>query len=241
MVRALVLILFCLCIGIPVSGQPNAQCGDIRIVSPEYLDPWDSRSFSARTGTGEPVTVDWTLVKENYRTKRVEVESIRQKESVKPQLWDSNDSGILTAIATATSTSGCSMTAAVHTMVIERTGSPLVIDEYGKISRNFERARLDVVLTEMNTRPKHNLLVYLYFRRTDQLATARLRMTQILSHVVMSRKFDPKRIIFLIGTSDRTYVRLQIASRNESEVVANFPEYLVVKAEQFDDYKKLFQ
>ena len=56
------------------------------------------------------------------------------------------------------------MTAAVRVLVVERAGSPLVIDEYGKMSRNDERGRLDTAIAEMNTRPKYNLLIYLFFR-----------------------------------------------------------------------------
>ncbi|MGD9562826.1 MAG: hypothetical protein AB7F88_11355 [Pyrinomonadaceae bacterium] len=240
MKRIYLLGFMCGLIVVSISGQ-STQCGSLKILSPEYLDPWDSRYFTAKTATGKSVTADWILVTENYRTKRVEVETIGQKDSVRPQLWDSNDSGIVTAIATAKSPSGCSMTAAVHTVVVERTGSPLIIDEYGKMARNDERGRLDVAITEMNTRPKLNLLVYLYFRPTDQPIARRLRMTQIRNHVVSFRKFDAKRVVFLLSESDRTYVRLQAASPIETEAVSSFPEYLVIRASQFADYKKLFQ
>lgn len=240
MERAFLLIFVTYAMVIPLWSQ-SAQCSDLKIIAPEYFDPWDSRSFSANTSTGEPVMADWTIVTENYRSKQVEVKTILNKESVQPQLWNSNDSGIVTAIATATSASGCRMTAAVHTMVVERAGSPLIIDEYGKMSRNDERGRLDAAIGAMNTRPKYNLLVYLYFRPTDQPAARRLRMTQILNHVVGFRKFDAKRVLFLVSESDRTYLRLQAASRIETETVSSFLEYLIVPAEQFADYKKLFQ
>lgn len=241
MKRVYLLVFVCGLMVVPISGQ-STQCGSLKIVSPEYLDPWDSRYFTAKTATGESVTADWTLVTENYRTKRVEVESIGQRDFVKPQLWNSNDSGIVTAIATAKSPSGCSMTTAVHTLVVERVGSPSIIDEYGKISRNFERARLDAAVVEVNKRPNFDLLVYLYFRQADKWSTRHLRMMQIFNHVVRYRKFDAKRLLFLISTSDRTYVKMQVASRIETESIQSvFPEFLVVRAEKLADYKKLFQ
>lgn len=239
--RISVLILLLFLVAIPALGQ-SADCPNLKILAPEYLDPWDSRYFTATTATGKSVTVDWTLVTENYRTNRVEVETIGQSDSVKPQLWNSNDSGIVTAIATAKSSSGCSMTAAVHTLVVERAGSPSIIDEYGKISRNFERARLDAAVAEMNKRPNFDLLIYLYFRQADKWSTRHLRMMQIFNHVVKYRKFDAKRLLFLISTSDRTYVKMQVASRIETESIQSvFPEFLVVRADKLADYKKLFQ
>ena len=106
----------------------------------------------------------------------------------------------------------------------------------------MSRARLDTALAEMNARPKHNLIVFLYFRQTDKWASRQLRMLQILNHVVKYRKFDAKGLFFLIATSDRTYVKLQAAARIETEAILSvFPEFLIVRAEQLADYKKLFQ
>jgi hypothetical protein len=65
---------------------------------------------------------------------------------------------------------------------------------------------------------------------------------QIFNHVVKFRKFGAERLVFLISTADRTYVKMQAASRIETEAISSiFPEYLVVRAEQLADYKKLFQ
>ena len=60
----------------PAAGQTNG-CGKWKISAPDYLDPWDSRNFTVKTETGESVTADWTLVKENYRTKGVDVQTER--------------------------------------------------------------------------------------------------------------------------------------------------------------------
>lgn len=234
-------LLICF-LSVPLVVRQTNDCGELKINAPNYFDPWDVGSLKASFGTGKSAIVDWTLVTENYRTKRVEVESILQKTSVEPKLWNSNDSGIVTAIATATTEGGCSITTAVHVLVIERAGSPLIIDEYGKVSRNEERGRLDVAVAEMNKRPKHNFLVYLDFRFTDPPAVRRLRMTQIFDHVISLRKFDAKRLLFLISTTDRTYVKLQAASGVETETIPSiYPESLVVRADQLAEYKKLFQ
>ena len=243
LMKALRYLFLSICIFLvsPAVGQTDG-CGELKISAPDYLDPWDSRNFTVKTVMGEALAADWTLVKENYRTNRVEVETIRQKNSVKPELWNANDSGIVTAIATATSASGCAMTAAIHVMVVERVGSPLIIDEYGRMPLNDERGRLDAEIAYMDKRPKHNLLVYLSFRPTDRPATRRLRITQIFDHVVNFRKFDAKRLLFLISTTDRTYVKLEAASSVKTESIASiFPELLIVRAHQFADYKKLFQ
>jgi hypothetical protein len=236
-------ILFLTTFAITVYGQESiTNCPEVTLAAPRSSYPWDPVRISAKSHNSR-VTGDWLVVRRNYRSEKIAVEKIKAAESIKVTAWNTNDSGFLTVVLSVPPSESCSQErfGAVYVLLTENPGSPLIIDEFGEVSLNEQKARLDAAIAEMKKRKDAELLVFLRFKKPDSGVHRRGKISQILHHVVNYRKFDIMRVTFVLSDENERSVQLRVASKEETDVLPYFPEYLVIRAEQFNDYKKLFR
>jgi hypothetical protein len=226
---------------VSASGQDSTPvCPGLSIKTAERTDSGSSIWFSAEVPPKSPIKTDWIFMKQNTQSGQTEYERFQQKESVRISVWATNDPGVITAVAITKLAANCESIDVASVSVLPRVGYPLIIDEYGNVDWNEERARLDTAIASMQERPEHELLIFLYLRATDSGLVRRTRMIKILGHMKV-RNFDPKRITFVISTDGPPRVRLRAASRIETEVISEDPEYLAIPAERISQYRQLFK
>lgn len=222
------------------NGQVSG-CPKLSISGPDTVMPYGKFQVSAKIDP-EQLTrdVNWLIIKENYHTKLIEIKEFEKRDELSIPVWDSNDDGLITLVSTVTFSPACEVKTAHRVYVTANPGSPLIIDEYGKINWNDERGRLDIVIAEMKNRPNQELLIYMYFRKGEGGTVRRQRISRILRHLTQFRKFDSNRITFLISTENSTKIIFQPVP---FDLVDNYASesFLRIPAQKLGQYQQLFK
>lgn len=220
-------------------GQdPKTGCATVTLIAPDYSYPWNSVRISAEVGKA-PIKGDWLVVKENFRSKKIETGKIKGAEFVEVNAWQTNDSGSITAVISIPPSPNCGneRTAAVSVTLTENPGTPWLIDEFGKLSLSDEKGRLDNIAASMQERPEHELLIFLNFGKSDTGAHKMLR--RYVAHLSGLRKLPIHRITFLLENTDYFSSKFQSVPQNLVNVYAS--GFLEIKAERFGEYERLFR
>jgi len=91
----------------------------------------------------------------------------------------------------------CSAVCLVQMPLPERTCRNF--DEFPKIQRNDEKARLDNFAVELQNDPSLNAYVVIYPGAKDRMSEASDRSTRIVDYLVNTRKLDTQRMVTVIG------------------------------------------
>ncbi len=216
------------------------RCPDVVLTAPSFSPPWEEIRVSAESSKS-PVSGNWLITKENFRSEKVEVELIKDASSIDVRPWQTNDSGRLTVAIIVPASSACNQEslAATSVMLVENAGSPMIIDEFGLLGSRDRKARLDVVAAAMLERPDQKLFVFLGFPKSDSGAKRLKRMREFLEHLSSSRSIDAKRITFLLEETQQFRARFQPFPRDYWEPYGS--NYLVINAERLSEYESLFR
>lgn len=122
---------------------------------------------------------------------------------------------------------------------------PYTVDEYGKLSWNDEKARLDnaAFQFEQLTSPKDlqnfKLVVFLEFDKKVSKNTIKNRIGKILNYLSGVRLINKKRIAFIISESDSELVRYQFLPPDYPYSI--FDNALIINGDDFAKLESLFQ
>ena len=226
-----------------VFGQPN-ECPDLVIKSPDAQFPWDPFEASLVLTDQQKVIirdVRWTITKHNTASDKREVESVRNSLSVKTKAWDTNEAGYIQWLVVG-SVGDCVSAGSSWSVVSPNPGSPALIDEFGNLSHNDERGRLDIAIAEMLKNSRQELLIFARFHPGVSGRSRAARVQRMFDHMVTLRKFDPTRVTFLISENLITSFVLQRVPRDRiDEHRSREPDALMIPAEQLKDFARLFK
>jgi hypothetical protein len=238
-----VLVGVALLLSISAHAQP-ASCGDLEIEAPDGQFPWDPFKASlvlAERQRAEIRDVRWTITKHNSTSNKREVETVKDALSVETKAWDANEPGQIYWLVVARQ-GECISAGSSWSLVSPNPGSPLILDEFGNLSHNDERGRLDLAIAEMLNNSRQELLIFARFHPGVSGRSRAARVQRMFDHMVTFRKFDPTRITFLVSENPTTSFVLQRVPHDFIDAHRSTePNALMIPAEQLKDFTKLFK
>jgi len=181
------------------------------------------------------------IVKENSRSRKVEIEKFKNADTVEVVAWKTNDSGSITAALTIPPSASCTVERekAVSIIITENIGSPFYLDEFGQLPSNDEKGRLDYIAGEMGKNPDNELIIFVFFPERETASVKLGTIRRFTSHLSGLRKFPINRITFAVGTAEHFSARFQSVPQNVADSYAS--TFLPIKAERFTEYERLFK
>ena len=223
-------------------GQPN-ECSDLVIKSPDAQYPWDPFEASLVLTDQQKAAirdVRWTITKHNTTSSKREVESVKNSLSVKTKAWDANEAGYIQWLVVGR-VGDCVLAGISSSVITPNPGTPLLIDEFGELPINDVKGRLDLAIAYMKERPRgEELVIFAEFQSKTAWIARRLRIKTILDHVVEFRKFDARRVTFIISEGMDTRFRLQPVLPQDLETYTGNGT-MTIPAERFSDFVRFFK
>jgi len=235
------IIVFLIAIVSISSAQTTAtRCPELKVFAPDHVYPGHLIRISAETLMKEPAKSNWLVVKENFESKKVDIERFSDVQSLEIQTWTTHENGSITAIASLGLSPQCEKErlASVTVNVVVNPGTPLILDEFGNLRWADKKGRMDYVVSEMEKRPEQELMIFLNFPKSYKGARKLEVIRGFFNHISVYRKFPAYRITFLVEDSDYFSARFQPTPQN---LVHIHPGYFEIKAESLRDYERLFK
>ena len=226
------------------SAQENlSPCPLIKISSPEGVH-FDEKfkAFASFRKEVQPSTskFDWIIIKEKEFEDKRETLRLFSSGIIEIGSWAENRGGTIILIAQNID-SRCKQVAIAKLYVLPNDGTPLILDEYGKLGWRDEKGRLDALVLEMEKYNDSELFTFMSFPKEMTGRVRRSRMTAILNQLTTSRKFNVKLITFLIeDDSDALRIRFQPVPQKLTDVF-ECAGCLVIKGEDFRRLSNLFE
>ncbi|CAN5309605.1 hypothetical protein BH20ACI2_BH20ACI2_28470 [soil metagenome] len=111
--------------------------------------------------------------------------------------------------------SKCTDSASETARVMVIGGNP-ILDEYGKISWNGERGRLDNMLFQIKLNPGSTGLLWIYLDKNQTVDSEKKHLAKIVKHFRgRDKKFDLGRLVFMIQKSNKRRSTIQIVPAGE--------------------------
>ena len=230
-----VILILAFCFAVLAQANENL-CQKIKINAPESIQAGATFSVSASfENENQPSTskFDWTIINEN------EVIKISESGIIKVNSKNLRDV-VEIIILTDNLDKKCQIPALTKVLSVPNFGSPYILTEYSELSWNEERGILDAAVFEMNEKKDMKLLAYIYFNKKDSQAQRKNYLIKFLNHISEVRNLEKNRVTLLISESDSKRVRLQPVPKQFSDYYCD-DNCLVIKAEDFDRLKNLFQ
>ncbi len=183
---------------------------------------------------------DWIVIKEKEFEDKRETARLFSSEIIEVESWVENTGGTIILIAENID-SRCKQVAIAKVYVSPNVGSPLILDEYGKLGWREEKGRLDALVLEMQKYKDAELFAFLSFPKEMTGRVRRSRMTAILNHVTVTRKFNVKSITFLLE-DDANALRIWFQPVPQKHThMFECLGCLVIKGEDFRRLSNLFE
>jgi len=225
-----------------VNGQKaTEECPLLTIDAPTAQYPW--HKFKASLELTDKQRADirdvrWTITKHNTTSGTKVIETIADALSVEVKVWDANESGLINYLVAARL--GSCVTAGVESSIVTANpGTPVLIDEFGDLSHNDERGRLDTALAYTAGHKDFELIISAYFAPRTTGKSRRLRVKRILDYMVGYRRFDSSRVTLSISEGPDMRFRLQPVPRDRVEIYTSIGD-IVIPAERFNDFERFF-
>lgn len=225
------ILIFAFCFVISAQGS-SSPCRKIIIFSPTNISPGDRFSATAHFENSDSpaLKLDWTIINGEKITKKSKAEIIEVTSE------NSKDTNQIIVLANY-SESDCENTAMAKVSIVPACGLPYTIDEYGKISWEDEKARLENVVLTMENSKDLELFAFFEFDKKTPQATRKARLAKVLNYLSEIRNLSKDRITFLISEADDERVYFQPLPNDSSPFDADF----VIKGEYFNKFENLFQ
>ena len=225
-----------------IIGQQDG-CSDLNIKSTDGHWPW--LPFEASLVLTEQQRslirdVRWSITKHNTSTNKKEFQSVANALSVVAKAWDANEPGYITWLVVAR-LGDCVSAGVSSSTVLPNPGTPVLLDQFGELPGGDEKGRLDIAIAEMIARHRdEELFVFAEFSARTAWKARRLKLKRMLDHMVGVRRFDAKRITFVISEGAETRIRLQPVSQQQIEAIAPNGS-MTIPGERFSDFVNFFK
>lgn len=94
---------------------------------------------------------------------------------------------------------GCPDTAEFVYGELQFEGDPVSLDEWGRLSREDELGRLDLVAADWKQKPSHFLYFIVCLEQNETAASERARIRRISDHLTKTRRIPKEHVVFLKG------------------------------------------
>lgn len=183
-------LLFPLALASAISAQTPVKCG-IEIDGPIEVNPGQPLIFKVRTiGTIHTATPE-------YRWD-VSIGKIAKGEGTDEITIDTTLLGGLNITVTAELTgapSGCNSVASKTTSIAVPPSTRCSLDQYGDISFEYEKARLDNFVIQIFNSPGYKGLIQIYVGQPTFRGEAAYRLNRAKKYLVGFRGLDPSRLV----------------------------------------------
>lgn len=183
---------------------------------------------------------DWIIIKEKEFEDKRETARLFNSGIIEAESWAENTGGTIILIAQNID-SRCRQVAIAKVYVSPNVGSPLILDEYGKLKWREEKGRLDVLALEMQKYKGAELFAFFAFPKEMTGRVRRSRMAAILNHLTVTGNLKITSITFLLEDDADA---LRVWFQPVPQKLTNFFECagcLVIKGEDFRRLNNLFE
>lgn len=224
-------------------GQIRREsCKKIKIAAPETVAfGHDFKVTASYDDENQPSIskFDWFVVKEREGKQDSRVIFIGDRGTVDLNSWIENEGGSVTLIAKSR-IPDCDQITTSKIYILPNIGTPLTLDEYGKLSWSDEKGRLDAIVLEMKKYEDSELVAFISFSPQVSHTARKSHVERMLTHLTQTRNLKPSRLTFVICESERYSVRFQPVLQ---QFIDNFAldECIRIDGEKFIKYKNLFK
>lgn len=211
-------------------------CPKIIVNAPEtIMGNGSAFNISAKfEGESKPTAnFDCTVIRDSGTT------TIMSKQWIKLEAGRPKDTELIIVIAQPSDLS-CKGFGISKTLAVANPGSPNILDTYGVVRWNEERARLDSAAMSMGGMPDAELIVQITFSPSESNASKRKYLEKISEYLLSKGKMQAHRITFAISTSKGP--RTTLLQPFPTQMMASFPflDAIVIKAEDLGTLRSLF-
>ena len=225
-----------------ISGQQDS-CSDLKINAPDGHFPWDPFEASLVLDERQRASIRdirWTITKHNTTSKKREVETVRNAFSVETKAWDANEPGYIQWLVVGR-VGDCVSAGFSSSTVLPNPGTPFIIDEFGELPVNDVKGRLDLAVAEMKERlADQELIIFAEFSPRTTWKTRRQKVRGMLDHMVTLRKFDARRLTFVLSEGTHTSFRLQPVPTQLLDIYTGYGT-MTIPADRFDEFARFFK
>jgi hypothetical protein len=209
--RPIRLLLFTLLAFTAIESDSHVTppCPKLEVVGPQGLTgPGEPATFSLKPDLPnlDKLKLNWDVslgtIEEGQGTPKISVRT-----NTDQQVSSVTATGKVTGLP-----DGCSDSAS-DTVGVAGNVDYFPIDEYGRMSYNDERARLDTALAQVKEHPNFDLLFILHSPKGASRTTIGARKKRIESHVIRYRKFSAAKVHFARGSSYQTSTEIYMLPR----------------------------
>ncbi|MBX7054045.1 MAG: hypothetical protein K1X36_03740 [Pyrinomonadaceae bacterium] len=231
------LTLGLICVTVVTVGAQIGKdtCPKIVVEAPEVIFANGSafNVYAKIEGDQSTTNFDWTVIRDSGTT------TIMSKQWIKLETGRPKDTELIIAIAQPSDLS-CKGFGISKTLAVANPGSPYILDTYGVVRWNEERARLDSAAMTMEGKPDAELIVQITFSPSDSNASKREYLEKISKYLLSKGKMQANRITFAISTSKGS--RTTLLQPFPTQMMAAFPflDAIVIKAEDLGTLRSLF-